>query len=232
MTGVVNLNAWLAERGWLTYANLSVRRRELPRYTLYKLVEQRRRALPAGMLRFAKQRAPRLLAIASTSQGVRRHRLSQDAGICLREDGQRRHQPPGARDAWHSRAGGGVRQCLRGDPGAGARRRGPRVGRAPPRGRASPRGTVPRANLEPIRDLIFEFAGYAWAGKGNLMKRTPTIWDTVKMAGEGQRVVCRHAPPRGDRRIHRTIGGGAAHCDGEHRRHRPDDPLFARDACP
>ena len=42
--------------------------------------------------------------------------------------------------------------------------------------------------LEKIPDLIFEFAGYAWAGKGNLMKRTPTIWDTIKMAESGNEV--------------------------------------------
>jgi predicted AlkP superfamily phosphohydrolase/phosphomutase len=39
--------------------------------------------------------------------------------------------------------------------------------------------------LEKIPDLIVEFAGYAWSGKGNLMKQTPTIWDTIKMAGSG-----------------------------------------------
>ena len=39
--------------------------------------------------------------------------------------------------------------------------------------------------LGKIPDLIFEFADYAWVGKGNLIKRTPTIWDTVKKAESG-----------------------------------------------
>jgi predicted AlkP superfamily phosphohydrolase/phosphomutase len=40
-------------------------------------------------------------------------------------------------------------------------------------------------HLEKVPDLIFEFDDYAWAGKGNLMRRTPTIWDTIKRAGTG-----------------------------------------------
>jgi predicted AlkP superfamily phosphohydrolase/phosphomutase len=37
-----------------------------------------------------------------------------------------------------------------------------------------------------LPDLIFEFDQYAWAGKGNLMKRTPTIWDEIKMPDSGK----------------------------------------------
>jgi CheY-like chemotaxis protein len=37
-----------------------------------------------------------------------------------------------------------------------------------------------------LPDLIFEFDGYAWAGKGNLMKQTPTIWDEIKMPDSGK----------------------------------------------
>ena len=59
MTGVVNINGWLAQHGWLTYADSGLLREEIPRYTLYRLLELRRK-LPKGLRHFAKQHAPNL----------------------------------------------------------------------------------------------------------------------------------------------------------------------------
>ena len=184
MTGVVNLNAWLAERGWLTYANLSVRRRELPRYTLYKLLEQRRR-LPAGMLRFAKQRAPRLRDrvhelkefVAIDFRRTRAFAYGNMGNVVINLRGREMHGTVEPGEEYDS-----VCEEIRAqaldlvDPESGER-----LLAAVHRREELFHGPY----LEKIPDLIFEFAGYAWAGKGNLMKRTPTIWDTVKMAGSG-----------------------------------------------
>ena len=93
MKGAVNLNAWLAEHGWLTYADSGVRRRELPRYTLYRLLEQRRK-LPKGLRNFAKQRAPKLRDRVHELKEFVASRLPHDARVRLRQHGQRRHQSP------------------------------------------------------------------------------------------------------------------------------------------
>src|SRR5205807_9213485 len=59
MKGVVNINAWLAENDWLTYANGHKSGEELARLTLYRLLELRRR-LPRRLRNIAKQHAPAL----------------------------------------------------------------------------------------------------------------------------------------------------------------------------
>ena len=61
LNGVINLNAWLAQHGFLTYAGTGRRmgRSELSRLLLYRALEQRRK-LPQGLRTFVKQRLPRV----------------------------------------------------------------------------------------------------------------------------------------------------------------------------
>ncbi len=49
--------------------------------------------------------------------------------------------------------------------------------------------------LERAPDLVVEFDEYAWLGKGNLRRRTPTIWDEVEIeSGSDYAYVGSHRP--------------------------------------
>jgi predicted AlkP superfamily phosphohydrolase/phosphomutase len=182
--GVVNLNAWLAENGWLRYADSGLLREELPRYYLYRMLQLRQK-LPKRFRSMLKQRAPKLRD--------RVHDLKEFVAI----DFRRTH-------AFAYGTFGNVVINVRGrekygvvEPGAEYDRLCEEIrARAleltdPETGQRLVAAVHRRDDLfhgpqlEKIPDLIFEFADYAWVGKGNLIKRTPTIWDTVKKAESG-----------------------------------------------
>ena len=185
MEGVVNLNAWLAERGWLTYADSGLGRRELPRYALYRLLEQRRK-LPNGLRNFAKQRAPKLRDrvhelkefVAIDFHKTRAFAFGNMGNIAINLRGRERYGivEPGEE---YDRLRDEIREAAlelvdpeTGKPLLSAVHRREDLFHGP--------------QLEKLPDLVFEFDRYAWAGKGNLMKRTPTIWDdTIKMPESG-----------------------------------------------
>ena len=185
MRGVVNLNAWLGQYGWLTYADSKVIREELPRLLLYRLLEQRRK-LPTGLRNFAKQRAPGFRD--------RVHELKEFVAIDFRRT-----------KAFAYGNMGNVAINVRGREKYGIVEPGEEYDRLCEEIRSKAHELVDPATgeklitavhrrdelfhgpaVDKLPDLIFEFVDYAWAGKGNLMKRTPTIWDTIKMPDSGK----------------------------------------------
>jgi predicted AlkP superfamily phosphohydrolase/phosphomutase len=185
--GVVNINAWLAEHGWLKYADSGVRRQELPRYALYRLLEQRRR-LPKGLRNVVKQRAPTLRDrvhdlkefVAIDFRNTRAFAYGNFGNVAINVRGREKYgivEPGDEYDRLCEEIRAEALELVHPDTGE-------RLVTAVHRREELFHGP----QIEKIPDLIFEFAGYAWAGKGNLMKPTPTIWDTIKMAESGNEV--------------------------------------------
>jgi predicted AlkP superfamily phosphohydrolase/phosphomutase len=180
---IVNLNGWLAEQGFLEYAtgHRGMRPGELGRRALYWGLAQRRK-LPPGVRNFFKQKFPRLRE--------RAHELKEYTvidwprtqafaygifgNVVLNVRGREAHGTvePGdeyerVRDAIAARA----LEIL--DPDTGEP-----IVRAVHRREDLFHG----AELGKIPDLLLEFRDYAWLGKGNLVSRTPTIWDRIEAA--------------------------------------------------
>jgi predicted AlkP superfamily phosphohydrolase/phosphomutase len=187
MKGVVNINAWLAEHGWLTYANGAHRMgaRELARMTLYKAFEQRRK-LPEGLRNFAKQRAPKLREIAYelrefTAIDFKRTRAfayGNMGNVVINVRGREKDGTVEPGQEYEELRSAIAEKALElTDPETGSR-----LITAVHRREDLFEGP----QIEKLPDLIFEFDKYAWAGKGNLMKRTPTIWDEIKMPDSGK----------------------------------------------
>lgn len=186
MKGVVNINAWLAEHGWLTYADGARRMhgREAARMLLYNLFEQRRR-LPQGLRNFAKQHAPGLrerayelrefTAIDFTR--TRAFAYGNMGNVVINVRGRERDgtvEPGAEYDELCAEISAKALELT--DPETGERLVTAVHRRA---------DLFEGPEIEKIPDLIVEFAQYAWAGKGNLMKRTPTMWDEITMPDSG-----------------------------------------------
>jgi predicted AlkP superfamily phosphohydrolase/phosphomutase len=187
MKGVVNLNAWLAEHGWLTYAMPGKRLHpgELSRQLLYRALEYRRK-LPRGLRNFAKQRAPALRErvyqlrefTAVDFPRTQAFAYGNMGNVVINVRGREKHgvvEPGQEYDELCTRI---AAEALR----LSAPETGEPLVTAVHRRDALFHGPA----LDKIPDLIFEFNDYAWAGKGNLMRSTPTIWDTIKMADSGR----------------------------------------------
>jgi predicted AlkP superfamily phosphohydrolase/phosphomutase len=183
LNGVINLNAWLAEQGFLTYSGAGHRmgRSELARLLLYKAL-QKRRKVPQRMRTLVKQRLPRVRERAHELKAFTIIDWSQTqafaygtfGNVVLNVRGREAHGivEPGieyerVRDEIAARA-----LDMR-DPVAGER-----IVAAVHRREDLFEGP----ELHRIPDLLFEFDRYAWLGKGNLMSRTPTIADTIRIA--------------------------------------------------
>jgi predicted AlkP superfamily phosphohydrolase/phosphomutase len=182
--GVININAWLAECGWLKYSDSGLGRQELPRYTLYRLLELRRK-LPKGLRNRLKQRAPNLRDrvhdlkefVAIDFRKTRAFAYGNFGNVVINVQGREKYgtvEPGGEYDRLCEEIRDRALDLV--DPETGER-----LVAAVHRREDLFHGP----QLEKIPDLIFEFTDYAWAGKGNLMKRTPTMWDTIKMAESG-----------------------------------------------
>ena len=176
LSGVVNLNAWLAEEGFLTYSDSPGMPQRLARGAL----GLRRRLLPERARRAIKRAAPELAerAVRTSARDIVDMTATQAfsygafGNIVLNVRGREEQGlvEPGAeyesvRDEIAARL-----VDLRSPDGErivrGVHRRedlysGPALWRAP--------------------DLIVEFRDYEWLGKGNLRRRTPTIWDEVEI---------------------------------------------------
>jgi predicted AlkP superfamily phosphohydrolase/phosphomutase len=186
MKGVVNINHWLAEHGWLTYANGARRMgvREAARMALYQLFEQRRR-LPQGLRNFAKQHAPRLRERAYelrefTAIDFKRTQAfayGNMGNVVINVRGREKDgivEPGREYDELCAQIVARAAELTdpkTGEPLINAVHRRDELFQGPA--------------VEKLPDLIVEF-DYAWAGKGNLMKRTPTIWDEIKMPDSGK----------------------------------------------
>jgi predicted AlkP superfamily phosphohydrolase/phosphomutase len=184
LKGTVNLNAWLADEGFLQYAEgFNVRRgEELGRIAVFKLL-QGRRYLPRSWRNFVKQRAPWLRD--------RAHELKEFTLIDWTKT-----------KAFAYGYMGSVVVNVRGREREGTVEPGEEYDRTcdeiatralqlrdPETGEQLVAAVHRRdmlfsgPELDKVPDLIFEFRNYEWAGKGNLQQRTPTIWDSVAPAG-------------------------------------------------
>jgi len=190
LEGVVNLNAWLAQEGYLHYANGNgVTGRGLGR-RVYEL----RRKLPGEWRYSLKQRLPRLRERAYRLQApsvVDWHRTEAFSygifgNVVLNVAGREQFGivKPGAE---YERLREEIRgrllelRWLDGEKIVAAVHRREELYAGP--------------QLERIPDLIVEFRNYAWLGKGNLSKRTPTIEDAVTIrAHPTQAYVGSHRP--------------------------------------
>jgi predicted AlkP superfamily phosphohydrolase/phosphomutase len=157
---------------------------ELPRLTLYRLLELRRR-LPKGLRDFAKQRAPMLRDrvhelkefTAVDFQRTRAFAYGNMGNIVINLRGREKFGIVEKGDEYDRLCEDIRAQALElrhpetGDQLIVAVHRRDELFEGP--------------ELERIPDLIVEFDHYAWAGKGNLMKATPMFEDIIKMPDSG-----------------------------------------------
>lgn len=175
LDGVVNLNAFLADRGFLTYAgaDAAVGRKVARR------VFELRRLLPEGLRTAVKRRLPgvRERAYEATSYTVidwsrtRAFAYGTFGNVVVNLEGRERDGTVSA-DEYES-----VRDAL---VTALAELRGP--------GGEEIVAAVHRREdlfhgpeLEKLPDLIVEFDHYAWLGKGNLRSRAGSLWDRIEI---------------------------------------------------
>ncbi|HEY7603506.1 MAG TPA: alkaline phosphatase family protein [Gaiellaceae bacterium] len=181
LEGAVNLNAWLAEEGFLTYRGLGAESgRQLRRLLLL-----RRRLLPSGVRTKLKGALPGLTERAT--------RLAVEQLVDLSQT-----------RAFSYGTFGNIVVNLRGREAQGIVEPGEEYERVrdeiagklaelrSPDGEKIVRAVHRREDLfdgpelEKVPDLLVEFDEYAWLGKGNLVRRTPTIWDEIEIeSGSG-----------------------------------------------
>lgn len=191
LEGVINLNAWLAESGYLTYSHgaAALREGELGRRLLHNVFELRRR-LPRRLRSAGRKRLPKT-----------RERLYELRRYSIVD--WRRTQ------AFAYGTFGNVVLNLRGreaegavDPGDYERVRDEIAEKALDLRAADGRRIVAAVHrredlfdgpeVENLPDLVLEFEEYRWLGKGNLRSRTPTIWDEIAIVGSRQPYVGSH----------------------------------------
>jgi predicted AlkP superfamily phosphohydrolase/phosphomutase len=188
--GVVNLNAWLADCGYLAYAgSLGALDGGRLGHELFRLRER----LPRGLRYAAKQRLPRLREWAyrhrsySVVDWSRTRAFSYGifGNVVLNVRGRERDGivEPGEeyerlRDEIAARA---LRlESPDGEPIVAAVHRREDLFDGP--------------ELAKIPDLVVEFRDYAWLGKGNLTGRTETIWDEIAIGAGSTAYSGSHRP--------------------------------------
>jgi predicted AlkP superfamily phosphohydrolase/phosphomutase len=184
LKGTVNLNAWLAQEGFLKYAEgVNVRRsEEFGRIAIFKLLQQRKR-LPASWRRFVKQHAPGLRDRAHELKEytlidwprTKAFAYGYMGSVVINVRPRERDGTVSLGTEYESVCDEITARALElRDPDTGEQ-----IVAAVHRREALFHGP----ELEKVPDLIVEFKDYAWTGKGNLQRRTPTIWDTVEHGG-------------------------------------------------
>ncbi len=191
LDGVVNLNAWLAEGGYLAYAGAAamLREGELGRRLVHSVFELRRK-LPPSVRSAARNRLPgarermyelrrfsiidwgrtRAFAYGTFGNVVINLRGREQDGI-VEPDDYERVRDEIAEKAAELRAPNGRRMVT-----AVHRRE----------------DLCEGPELEKLPDLVIEFDEYRWLGKGNLKSPTPTIWDEIAIQGSKQAYVGSH----------------------------------------
>jgi predicted AlkP superfamily phosphohydrolase/phosphomutase len=177
LAGVVNLNAWLADQGFLTYT----RPGERLGGQLFEKAFQLRRKLPKRLRYAVKQRATGL-----------RERVYEQRGSYSAIDW------PQTR-AFAYGTFGNVVVNVRGRESEGTVEPGEEYERVrseiaaramelrDPDGEPIVAAVHRREDLfegphiDKVPDLLIEFAEYAWLGKGNVKKRADTIWDRIEI---------------------------------------------------
>jgi predicted AlkP superfamily phosphohydrolase/phosphomutase len=176
--GVVNLNHWLAEHGFLTYRGIVGDSGRL----LRRLLMLRRRLLPESVRRTLKRTAPGI------SERVARRSIDQALDLTRTR-------------AFAYGTFGNIVVNVRGREAQGVVEPGDEYERVrdeiaagllelcSPTGERIVRAVHRREDmfdgpqLDRIPDLLVEFDDYAWLGKGNLKGPTPTLWDEVQIEG-------------------------------------------------
>jgi predicted AlkP superfamily phosphohydrolase/phosphomutase len=191
LDGVVNLNAWLAANGYLTYAQggTGLRKGEVGRRLVHRLFELRTKVPPG------------LRSAVGRRLGTTRERLYDLRRYSI-VDWPRTQ-------AFAYGAFGNVVVNLRGreregavDPGDYDRVRDEIADRLLGLRAPDGDGIVARVHrredlfdgpeLERLPDLVVEFEEYRWLGRGNLKARTPTIWDEIEILGSSRPYVGSH----------------------------------------
>lgn len=189
LDGVVNLNAWLEAQGFLTYRGSQSVSRQLA----HGVLGLRRRLLPERARRAIKRAAPDLAERAVRSSAAHLVDMTSTRAFAYGAFGNivvnvrgREEQgivEPGAEyDAVRAEITRGLYELRS------------------PDGRPIVRSVHNREHLyegpalERAPDLVVEFDEYAWLGKGNLRRRTPTIWDEVEIESGGYAYVGSHRP--------------------------------------
>jgi predicted AlkP superfamily phosphohydrolase/phosphomutase len=194
--GIVNLNGWLAQEGFLTYAtgHRSMRSGEVGRRVLHWGLSQRRK-LPPGLRNYFKQHFPRLRERAhelkeyTVIDWPRTHAFAYGifGNVVLNVRGREAHgivEP------------GEEYERIRDEIGARALEiRDPITGEQIVKAAHRREDLFEGPQLAKVPDLLLEFRDYAWLGKGNLIARTPTIWDRIEAApGSEEEYVGSHRP--------------------------------------
>ncbi len=176
LKGVVNLNAWLAQEGYLVYAGRSEKlgrrvgdklfelRRHLPKQLRYR-VKQRARGLREKMYerpQYSVVDWPQTRAFSYGTFGniVVNVRGREEQGIVEPGDDYERVRNELAERALEIRDPDG-------QPIVAAVHRREDLFDGP--------------ELEKIPDLLVEFRDYEWLGKGNLKSRSTSLWDTIEL---------------------------------------------------
>ena len=191
--GVVNLNAWLAERGLLEYAGATelMRGGQLQRMAAARALKLWRR-LPLDLRTRVKQRLGGLRERSYELQNysVVDFERSQAfaygtfGNIVINVRGRERTgtvEPGAEYEAVRDAIASGLRELR--DPATGR----PIVAAVHRR-----EELFSGPQLECVPDLVVEFIDYEWLGKGNLKHRTETIWDRVEIAGSNASYVGSH----------------------------------------
>jgi predicted AlkP superfamily phosphohydrolase/phosphomutase len=193
LNGVVNLNAWLAERGLLEYAGTAelMRGGQVQRMAAARALALWRR-LPLDLRTRVKQR---LGALRERSYELQNYSVvdfertqafayGTFGNIVVNMQGRERTGTvaPGAEyEAVREAIASGLRELR--DPASGR----PIVAAVHRR-----EELFSGPQLERVPDLVVEFVDYEWLGKGNLKSRTETIWDRVEIAGTDAAYVGSH----------------------------------------
>jgi predicted AlkP superfamily phosphohydrolase/phosphomutase len=176
LRGVVNLNAWLARNGYLTYVPAGAR---LGRKALDRLFELRRH-IPQGLRSSVKQRLPGLRERAYEREeytaidwaNTQAFAYGTFGNIVVNVRGREANGvvSPGEE---YERVRAGIAEQLLGLRG--------------PDGEAMVAAVHRREDLfegphlDKVPDLLVEFDDYAYLGKGNLKSRSDSIWDRIEI---------------------------------------------------
>jgi predicted AlkP superfamily phosphohydrolase/phosphomutase len=193
LSGVVNLNGWLAEQGLLEYAGTAelMRGGQLKRMAAARALAAWRR-LPLDLRTRAKQRLGGLRERSYELQNfhvvdferTKAFAYGTFGNIVVNVRGRERDGivAPGAEyEAVRDEISRALREL-----------------RDPASGRAIVAAVHRREELfsgphvDRVPDLVVEFVDYEWLGKGNLKSRTETIWDRVEIAGTNAAYVGSH----------------------------------------
>jgi predicted AlkP superfamily phosphohydrolase/phosphomutase len=174
--GVVNLNAWLASQGYLSYVGGGAR---LGRRTVDRLFELRRH-VPEGLRSAVKRRLPALRERAYEREeysaidweSTQAFAYGTFGNVVVNVRGREANGVVSPGDEY-DRLRGEIGEKLLNLRGPGGERMVAAVHRR--------EDLFEGPELDKVPDLLVEFEEYAWLGKGNLKSRSDSIWDRIEI---------------------------------------------------